>query len=172
MHLPQWIGILVGVEPLPIGSLLFGTDHGDLNELSSTYKWSPNLIITSYLSCSILSTLYVTLCWWMCPAVHQSIDENLAGGTSRNRLNPSSLYDWVFRLWTQLLSSLYSLSSRSALSGENFFGMIYLIFMSDGKLDSNEADFLDHMSQKFHWMFPRSIKIKKDAVDEGNSCIG
>lgn len=56
-----WLKVRLLKEPLPMGSLLFGPDEGDLNTLMSDYGWSEGVIASRYLGAYLCSTVVVLL---------------------------------------------------------------------------------------------------------------
>lgn len=55
----QWYRISRGIEELPMGSFLFGSDHGDLNTLIEKYAFQTDQIIDLYLTIGIISVTLV-----------------------------------------------------------------------------------------------------------------
>lgn len=53
----EWLGILLKVKPLPYGSLLFGEEHGDINQLIDTFGWSQEGLVSLFLGVALLSTI-------------------------------------------------------------------------------------------------------------------
>ncbi len=60
--LGRWLQIKIGRSELPFGSLLFGEDQGDLNQLVDAYGWSPGQLAILFFGIAVIGLLASLLC--------------------------------------------------------------------------------------------------------------